>query len=137
MYSELTFKRGRMSEEQGAFIAQGTQIRGRIHGDADVVVEGSIEGSVSISRTLFVEPQGSVIEADVTASQVEVKGQLGGNVRAHDVIHIEPGSTVTATLRAPRIEVEEGARLEATFNMDVELPPGVELPEPENQEEPE
>jgi cytoskeletal protein CcmA (bactofilin family) len=124
-----------MSEEQGAFIAQGTQIRGRIYGDADVVVEGSIEGSVSISRTLFVEPQGNV-EAEVTATNIEVKGQLGGNVRAHDTIHIEANSTTTATLRAPRIEVEEGARLVATFDMDVELPPGVEVQELDNQEEP-
>jgi cytoskeletal protein CcmA (bactofilin family) len=123
-----------MSEEQGAFIAQGTQIRGRIYGDADVVVEGSVEGSVSISRTLFVEPQGSV-EAEVTASQVEARGQLGGNIRAHDTIHLEANSNTTATLRAPRIEVDEGARLEATFDMDVELPPGVELPELDGQEE--
>jgi cytoskeletal protein CcmA (bactofilin family) len=124
-----------MSEEQGAFIAQGTQIRGRIYGDADLVVEGSIEGTISISRTLFIEPQGN-IEAEVTAANVEARGQLSGSIRAHDTIHIEANSTTTATLRAPRIEVEEGARMVATFDMDVELPPGIEVQELDNQEEP-
>jgi cytoskeletal protein CcmA (bactofilin family) len=123
-----------MSEEQGAFIAPGTQIRGRISGDADVVVEGSIEGAVSISRTLYVEPNG-IVDADVTAAYIEAKGQLNGHAKANDTIHLDNGSTVTATLRAPRIEVEEGARLDCSFDMDVELPAGVEAPEFDHEEE--
>jgi cytoskeletal protein CcmA (bactofilin family) len=113
-----------MAEDQGAFIAQGTQIRGRIYGDADLVVEGSLEGSISLSKMLIVEAGGNV-EAESEASQIEVRGQLGGNAKAHDLIALGSSSTVTATLRAPRIIVEEGARVVATFDMDVELPPGV------------
>lgn len=114
-----------MAEDQGAFIAQGTQIRGRIYGDADLVVEGSLEGSISISKALIIEAAGNVNAESTEAAQIEVRGQLGGNVQAHDLIALAPSSSVTATLRAPRIIVEEGARVVATFDMDVELPPGV------------
>lgn len=117
-----------MAEENGAFVAPGTQIRGRIQGDGDLVVEGSIEGSIAISRTLHVEQVGQV-DASIEAPQIVVRGQLAGNAQAADLISIEASSTVTAKLRAPRITIEEGARLVASFDMDVELPPGVEIPE--------
>lgn len=112
----------------GAYISRGNTLRGRVQGNSELVVEGTIEGSISLGQALIVETEGAV-DAEVDAPEIQVRGRLAGSARASDVIVIAADGTATGRLRAPRLIIEEGARLAATFDMDVELPPGVELPE--------
>jgi cytoskeletal protein CcmA (bactofilin family) len=108
-------------------IGQRSTVRGQIAGDEDVTVQGRVEGQIALSRRLVVE-SGGTVEADCEVAELQVAGELRGDVAAQKVISLAAGAQVSGTLRAPRIIIEDGARFSGAIEMDVDLPDGVELP---------
>ena len=101
-------------------IGQGVSVNGRLSGNDEVVVFGSIEGNVVLENVLTVEEGGRVV-ADIDVVSIVVRGQVNGEVVAHDVIELQEGCLVTGNLRAPRIIIQEGARFQGNIDMDVQL----------------
>src|SRR5215471_3939680 len=62
-------------------IGAKTVIKGEVLGDEDVIVEGTIEGQIRISRDLRIGP-GGVVKATVEAQAVTVSGELVGDCAA-------------------------------------------------------
>ncbi len=108
-------------------IGPSIEIRGRLSGDEDLVIEGKVSGQIALSRALTVEAA-AVVEADVAADELTVAGRLKGDVVAQGAVTIFAGASVEGKVRATRISIEEGARFRGAIDMDVDLPPGIELP---------
>lgn len=89
-------------------VAAGTHVVGRVTGQEDIRVQGTIEGFVRLDTTLFVEPEG-VLLAEVFARDVVVAGTIVGNVTADHAIVLTPTARVIGDLRAPRVSVAPGA----------------------------
>ena len=89
-------------------IGRTTVIRGNIRGDGDLDIEGHIEGSVSVTGTLTVADTG-LVQSDIDASRIVVRGAVSGNVVARESVVIEEGARVVGDLRAPQIGVRPGA----------------------------
>lgn len=102
-------------------IGQGITINGRLTGDEDLIVEGRIEGTISLNNHLMVEQTGSVV-ADIEAVELTVRGQVHGNITAAEVVSILSNAEVVGDIRAPRIIIEDGARFKGNIDMDVPLP---------------
>lgn len=91
-----------------AVVAPGTHVVGRLTGAEDVRVQGTVEGSVRLGATLFVEPEGVVL-AEVYAHDVVVSGTIVGNITADHAIVLAASARVIGDLCAPRVSVEPGA----------------------------
>ena len=102
-------------------IGSNIQVSGRVSGDGDVHVHGTVEGEISLANNLHVEEDGRGV-AEVEAQTVTVRGHLEGDVVARDLVTLVDGSTVTGTIRSPRINIEEGARFRGDIDMDVSMP---------------
>jgi cytoskeletal protein CcmA (bactofilin family) len=102
-------------------------IRGNLSGEEDLIVEGRIEGTVSLKNHMTVEESGTV-EADIDVADVTVNGQLRGDIVAAGSVSINAPAKVVGNVRAPRIIIEDGARFKGSIEMDVELPEGVKAP---------
>ena len=89
-------------------IGARARLKGDITGDDDVVVEGTVEGQIRISRELRVAPGGRVL-ASVHAASVVVSGEVVGNCTASQRIELQPTAKLTGDIRAPRIAIAEGA----------------------------
>jgi len=113
-----------MASEDPCFIGSKTTVRGNVSGKQDLVVEGRIEGHVSLESHLTVE-ESATVEADVEASVATVRGQMRGPVAATRSIMLEATAKVAGKMRAPSIVIEDGARFSGEIEMDVELPAGV------------
>jgi cytoskeletal protein CcmA (bactofilin family) len=113
-----------MASEDPCFIGSKTTVRGSVSGKQDLVVEGRIEGQVSLESHLTVEASATV-EADVEATVATVRGQLRGPVVATRSIILEATAKVAGKIKAPAILIEDGARFSGEIEMDVELPAGV------------
>ena len=98
-----------------------TKLRGRITGDGDLQVEGSIEGEVSVSGQLKIGEAASV-SADVQAASVEVDGSLNGDIQAGEAVRIGAGAHVQGTIRGASVSVAEGATISGRIEVDFELP---------------
>lgn len=109
-----------MADEQ-CMIGEGIDINGRLTGSEDVAVEGRVEGTVALESTLRVAPEGTVV-AEVEAESVVLEGTLDGDIVADETVRLVEGCNVTGNIRAPRINIEEGARFKGNIDMDVDMP---------------
>jgi cytoskeletal protein CcmA (bactofilin family) len=96
-------------------------VRGALSGEEDLIVEGRIEGSVSLSGHLTVAA-GGVLQADVEVESIEVHGEVDGDIVASRAVTIDKGAQVSGNVRAPRIIIHDGARFQGAVDMDVDLP---------------
>jgi cytoskeletal protein CcmA (bactofilin family) len=92
------------SPRSGAHTVIGSSIviDGEISGDEDLVIQGTVKGRISLRESLFVEGSG-VIEADIETANVEVSGQVTGNIAASDKVELKADCKVVGDIRAPRI----------------------------------
>ncbi len=96
-------------------------VRGTLSGEEDLIVEGRIEGRVSLNGHLVVA-SGGELEADLEVDSIEVHGQVRGDISAARAITIEKGAHVTGNVRAPRVIIHDGAHFDGAVEMDVQLP---------------
>ena len=99
-------------------------VRGTLTGEEDLVVEGRLEGHVTLSGHLIIAQTGDV-EADLDVDSVEVHGQVRGDITAARSITIQKGAEVTGNVKAPRVIINDGARFEGPVEMELELPEGL------------
>ena len=108
-------------------IGAKTTVKGEITGDEDVLVEGSVEGQVRISRDLRVAASGSV-RATIEAQSVIVSGEVLGDCTAAVRVDIQATGRLTGNIRAPKIVIAEGAVFRGNSDMSPrqgEARPGV------------
>ena len=110
-----------MAPADNCTIGPQITVNGRLTGQQEVTVQGTIEGTVALENRLVIDEGGRVV-ADIEVDAVTVRGHLEGEIVAREVVQLLDGSTVTGNIRAPRINIEEGARFRGNVDMDVALP---------------
>ncbi|HET7295076.1 MAG TPA: polymer-forming cytoskeletal protein [Vicinamibacteria bacterium] len=101
---------------RSSVIGPRARLKGDITGDDDVVVEGTVEGQVRISRELRIAPGGRVL-ASVHAASVVVSGEVVGDCTATQRIELQATGRLTGNIRAPRIVIAEGASFKGKTEM--------------------
>jgi cytoskeletal protein CcmA (bactofilin family) len=104
-------------------LGQSSQVRGRVVGDGDLRVLGTIDGEVSLHGTLTIGPGGAVRGEQCEARDVSVEGELVADVTAEGSITVHPGATVRGRLRAGSVRLHEGANVSADLDAAFDLPP--------------
>ena len=97
-------------------IGAKTVIKGEVLGDEEVVVEGTIEGQIRITRDLRVSPGGSV-RATVEAQSIIVSGEVVGDCTASQRVEIQASGRLTGNIRAPKIVIAEVALFKGNSDM--------------------
>jgi len=88
-------------------IGRGVRIRGRVTGEADLTIEGHIEGEVAVSGDVTIE-SGGLVGANVSGRVIVVRGAVRGDLEAEDLVRLEEGARVVGDIRAPRIAIAKG-----------------------------
>jgi cytoskeletal protein CcmA (bactofilin family) len=108
--------------DTSTIVGQTMLIKGNLEGDEDLTVQGRIEGSLSLTKTLIIEPNG-VVKADVSVANAVVSGVMVGNLTASDSLEITESGRMVGDIRAPRVIVVEGASVRGKVDMgDLEMP---------------
>ncbi len=105
-----------MSDAREAIIVAGTVVEGTIIGNADVRVEGVVNGKIILESNLVVASEGTTA-ADIQANSVFVEGKHSGNIEAKELIQIAPEGQVKAELKAPAVSIEKGAKFSGQIDM--------------------
>ena len=101
-------------------IGENISIEGDIRGREDLLIQGSVKGSVQLEKHhLTVGPKGQV-EAEINADSVTISGQLIGNIKALGKVEITREADFTGEIKAKRISVEDGAYLKAVIELERE-----------------
>src|SRR5687767_1036721 len=97
-------------------IGKGLLIKGELHGEEDLIIEGTVEGTITMQKSLTIETGGR-IKADIETENITVRGEMDGDVKAREKITVHAGGRLIGDIAAPRIEVEDGAYFKGKIDM--------------------
>ncbi len=96
-------------ENTPARIGKSVVICGEVKGSEDLIIDGRVEGTVSLSESrLTIGPNASVT-ADLSARDVLILGRLQGNIVASGRVELRAGCNVEGDIHAFRLAVEDNA----------------------------
>ncbi len=96
-------------ENVSASIGKSVQVRGEVRGSEDLVVEGFVEGTITLTGSRLTIGSNAMVKADVSARDVIVLGQLNGNITAAGRVELRSGATLAGNIQASRLSIEENA----------------------------
>ena len=100
-----------------ATIGQSIVFKGELTGDEDLEIDGQVEGTVNLkNHQLTIGPNGN-LKAEVMAKTVVVIGKVTGDLIADERIEVQATGVVNGDVRAPRLNVQEGAVLNGSIDM--------------------
>jgi cytoskeletal protein CcmA (bactofilin family) len=107
--------------------------RGELSADEDLVIEGTIEGTIAHhKKNLTIGGKGRV-SADIHASSVLVEGQLDGDIHSDGLVSLAKGSTVNGNIYCVRLVLQDGARFNGKVEMAKQSPLKI-APKPEEMD---
>src|ERR1700733_14310156 len=106
-----------------ARIGGTARVRGRVHGDGNLVIEGHVEGSVTLRGDLTIGEGGRVESELVTAHAVFIAGTLEGSVVASGPVRLSSSARVRGDLQASAVAIDDGARFSGRLDCEFDLPP--------------
>lgn len=92
-------------------------VRGRVSGEDDVRVLGTLVGSVEVAAKVTVEASG-LVEGEIEADEVLVLGTVRGDISARRRAVLEAGARVLGDLSTLQLVLREGARLRGRVRTD-------------------
>jgi len=104
-----------------AVIGASTRVRGRVSGDGDLRLEGTVEGDISLTGELTIV-DGAKAASNVEARAVTVGGELEGDVRAQGLVRIESGARVRGDIQGELVAIDDGAEFNGRLLAEFELP---------------
>jgi cytoskeletal protein CcmA (bactofilin family) len=106
------------SGEATAVIGKSVQIRGEVKGNEDLVVEGTVEGTITLSGSRLTVGPHARVQANVVGRDIIVLGALEGDVQATGRVELRAGSQMTGDIRAARLSVEDNAVYSGKVELD-------------------
>ena len=111
------------SDEVETVVGPSVNVEGDFASEGNIVVKGTVSGSVFTSKHLTVE-KGAKIIANVRAGSATIAGEIKGNVKVKDSLELMSTSKVIGDIDAKNLRIESGAILYGKVTM-----PGVEASE--------
>ena len=109
---------GSDSQKKSASIGPSITIHGDVTGEEDLVVAGTIEGTVNLKENNLVVDENGHIMANITARIIRVDGEVKGELRASEKVVIKPTGNVNGDIRSPRVVLEDGCQFKGSVDMD-------------------
>lgn len=106
------------SVKNPATIGSSVSIKGEITGDEDVVIHGFVEGMVNLKKNVVMVAKTGRVQAHIYGQVIHVEGEVTGNLFGTDQVVIHKSGVVKGNITAPRISIEDGARLKGSIDTD-------------------
>lgn len=103
-----------------AIIGQSILIRGDVTGDEDLIVEGRIEGTVSLLKSRLTVGANGNIHATGNAKSLNIEGNIEGDVNAGENVVLMSSGRVQGNIKVPRITFQDGCKFKGTIEMEMD-----------------
>jgi cytoskeletal protein CcmA (bactofilin family) len=91
--------------------------KGELSADEDLVIQGTIEGTIAHhKKNLTVGKEGRV-KADINAASVVIEGHVEGDIHGDDFVELAKSAVVTGNIFCGRIKMADGARFNGSIEM--------------------
>ena len=99
-------------------IGRSLILDGELQGSDGLSVQGIVKGKIEIDNAITVE-KGAVIKADIKAKDVQISGQVKGNISASGNVHYKKDCTVVGNTSTARILIEDGASIKGSVHINI------------------
>ena len=101
-----------------AVIGATITIKGDVTGEENLVIEGKVDGTVSLPSNDVTVGETGHVSADVSASIVRIDGEVKGDIQGVEKVVISKTGLVKGNIVAPRVTLEDGAKFKGSIDMD-------------------
>ena len=109
--------------EGSTVIGKSVTIRGELSGKEDLYMDGTVEGTITLSGSRLTVGPNARVMADMTVRDVVVYGFVEGNIRATGRIELRESAVVKGDIAAERLSIEENASIKGRVELS-EAGPG-------------
>ena len=92
------------------------RFRGELSAQEDLIIQGSVEGSITHTQSLTVGTDGSM-KGDIRARVILIDGKVEGDLYATESVTIRATAKVKGNVFAPRVGITEGAFFQGQIEM--------------------
>jgi len=92
------------------------KFRGELSAQEDLIVQGSVEGSITHTQSLTVGTDGTM-KGDIRARVIVIDGKVDGDMYATESVNIRATAKVKGNVFAPRVGISEGAFFQGQIEM--------------------
>ncbi len=101
-----------------AMIGKSIQIKGDISGAENLIIEGTVEGSIDLPQNDLTIGESGQVTADLKAKVIKVDGQVTGDMSGTEKVVVSKSGRVKGNIVAPRVTLEDGAKFKGSIDMD-------------------
>ena len=88
-------------------LSSDVEIKGNLKFSGELTFEGKLDGEIQTDGTLHLGDT-AVINGDINAQIVVVRGKVNGNITAKEKIDIKSKAEIFGDIRAAKLAIEEG-----------------------------
>lgn len=99
-------------------IGKTISIKGDISGEENLVIEGTVDGTVTLKGNDLTVGQSGRVTADLTANVVRIDGEVKGDITGLEKVVITKTGRVNGNIVGPRVTLEDGAKFKGAIDMD-------------------
>jgi cytoskeletal protein CcmA (bactofilin family) len=92
------------------------RFKGELSAQEDLIVQGSVEGSITHTQSLTVGTDGTM-KGDIRARVIVVDGKVEGDLYATESVNVRATAKVKGNIFAPRVGISEGAFFQGQIEM--------------------
>jgi len=119
-----------ISSREQAVIGASIKIKGDLSGEEDLVIQGRIEGTITLPNNNVLVGRNGHLQADVKAKGVIVEGQVEGNLYGDEQVVIRQTGVVHGNIVAQRVALQDGCRFKGSIDMESKAARPQAVPKP-------
>jgi cytoskeletal protein CcmA (bactofilin family) len=104
------------SAPRASVLGPTLKFRGELSAQEDLIIQGSVEGSITHTQNLTVGTDGTM-KGDIRARVIVVDGKVEGDLYATESVNIRATAKVKGNVFAPRVGIVEGAFFQGQIEM--------------------
>ena len=106
------------SPQRVASLGPSLVIRGTLSGQEDLVIEGQVEGEISLRKHSVTVGQKGRVKADIFSKSICIEGEVHGNLFGEDQVTIRQSGKVRGNVTSPRVTLEDGSKFKGAIDMN-------------------
>ena len=97
-------------------LAEDISFEGEASFTKELMIKGRYKGAINATGDLYVA-EDAVVEAEIVAESVYVRGKVTGNITASDRVELQGSAEVVGDITAPKIVMDTGCRFDGVSRM--------------------
>ncbi len=107
----------RQDTDNTAIISESLKINGEISGSADLLVSGTIDGEINLTKNTVTICESGSVTAKIQAGVIIVEGRANGDLHGKERVEVKRTGNVEGNIISPRVGLEDGAKFKGNIDM--------------------